>query len=83
MKRKFNSTDALENLAQAHVLIDDWRHRYNGVRPHCSINCKPPTPETFSPRSGCILPLSILPAWSESARSTNQLLASRAAMNEH
>jgi len=42
------------SLAEALVLIEAWRHHYNGVRPHSSLNYRPPAPESFVPRSGGI-----------------------------
>jgi putative transposase len=41
---------------EAQVLIEAWRRQYNGVRPHSSINYRPPAPESFVPRSGGIVP---------------------------
>lgn len=34
------------SLAEAKVLIEAWRRRYNTVRPHSSLGYRPPTPET-------------------------------------
>ena len=32
-------------LAEAKVLIEEWRREYNGVRPHSSLGYRPPAPE--------------------------------------
>jgi putative transposase len=36
-------------LREAKVLIGQWRHHYNTVRPHSSLGYKPPAPQTLSP----------------------------------
>jgi len=69
------------SLAEAQVLIEAWRRHYNGVRPHSSLNYRPPAPETFVPRSGGIVPWASPPARSEATRSPTQTLAPEAAMN--
>ena len=33
-------------LREAQVLIERWRREYNQVRPHSSLGCRPPAPET-------------------------------------
>ena len=50
------------SLAEAQVLIEAWRRHYNGVRPHSSLNYRPPAPESFVPRSGGIVPWASVPA---------------------
>ena len=37
-------------LEEAKVLVEQWRHHYNTVRPHSSLNYRPPAPETILPR---------------------------------
>ena len=37
------------SLAEARVLIEAWRRHYNTVRPHSSLNYRPPAPETATP----------------------------------
>ncbi|KSV18117.1 integrase, partial [Dehalococcoides mccartyi] len=34
-------------LAEARVLITDWRRQYNQVRPHSSLGYRPPAPEAI------------------------------------
>jgi putative transposase len=36
-------------LKEAQVLIERWRKEYNTIRPHSSLNYRPPAPETFMP----------------------------------
>ncbi len=38
-------------LAEAKVLIEAWRRHYNMERPHSSLGCRPPAPETVGPPS--------------------------------
>jgi hypothetical protein len=35
------------SLKEAKVLIEQWRHHYNTVRPHSSLGYRPPAPQTF------------------------------------
>ena len=36
-------------LREAQVLIEQWRVHYNTIRPHSSLNYRPPAPETLAP----------------------------------
>jgi putative transposase len=36
-------------LREAQVLIENWRRHYNAVRPHSSLNYRPPAPEAILP----------------------------------
>ena len=36
-------------LREAQIIIESWRRHYNAVRPHASLDYKPPTPEVFLP----------------------------------
>ena len=38
-----------KQLLEAKVLIERWRRQYNQVRPHSSLNYRPPAPETRVP----------------------------------
>jgi len=37
------------NIKAAKVLIENWRRAYNTVRPHSSLDYKPPEPEAVHP----------------------------------
>jgi transposase InsO family protein len=37
------------SLKEARVVIGQWRHHYNTVRPHSSLRYRPPAPQTFAP----------------------------------
>jgi putative transposase len=37
------------SLKEAKVLIEQWRHHYNTVRPHSSPGYRPPAPQAFMP----------------------------------
>jgi transposase InsO family protein len=37
------------SLKEAKVVIEQWRHHYNTVRPHSSLGYRPPAPQTFAP----------------------------------
>jgi len=36
-------------LREAQIIIESWRRHYNAVRPHASLDYKPPAPEVFMP----------------------------------
>ena len=36
-------------LREAQVLVEQWRVHYNTIRPHSSLNYRPPAPETLAP----------------------------------
>ena len=38
--------EAFASVKEAQILIEDWRRRYNRVRPHSSLGYRPPAPET-------------------------------------
>jgi len=38
-------------LKEAQVIIERWRHQYNTVRPHSSLNYRPPAPEIVWPKN--------------------------------
>ncbi len=37
------------SLKEAKIVIEQWRKHYNTVRPHSSLSCRPPAPQTFAP----------------------------------
>ena len=39
------SCEVFNSLAEAKVLIAQWRRHYNTVRPHSSLGYRPPAPE--------------------------------------
>ena len=39
------NTEVSDTLAEAKVLIEQWRRHYNTVRPHSSLGYRPPAPE--------------------------------------
>jgi transposase InsO family protein len=36
-------------LREAQIVIESWRRHYNAVRPHASLDYRPPAPEVFVP----------------------------------
>jgi putative transposase len=38
--------EVFNTLRKAQVLIEEWRHHYNRVRPHSALGYRPPAPET-------------------------------------
>ena len=48
-KRRDGLLDAevFNTLAEAKVLIEQWRVHYNTVRPHSSLGCRPAAPEVI------------------------------------
>ncbi|WP_369796851.1 IS3 family transposase [Belnapia sp. F-4-1] len=41
------NAEVLNTLAEASVLIEQWRRHYNTVRPHSSLRYRPPAPEVL------------------------------------
>jgi len=41
------NVELFDTLFEAQVLIERWRRHYNTVRPHTSLNYRPPAPETI------------------------------------
>ncbi len=41
------TTEVFNTLAEAKVLIEQWRRHYNTVRPHSSLRYRPPAPEVL------------------------------------
>ena len=41
--------EQFDTLLEAKVLIERWRRHYNTVRPHGSLNYRPPAPEAIQP----------------------------------
>ena len=37
------------SLREAQIVIESWRRHYNTIRPHQSLDYKPPAPEVFVP----------------------------------
>ena len=37
------------SLKEATVVIEQWRNHYNTIRPHSSLNYRPPAPQTSPP----------------------------------
>jgi len=44
------NTEIFYTLEEAKVLVEQWRHHYNTVCPHSSLNYRTPAPETILPR---------------------------------
>ena len=49
------------NMKEAKVLIENWRREYNTLRPHSSLDYRPPAPEA-------VQPLTVEPIWITSYR---------------
>ena len=41
--------ESFNTLAEAKVLIEQWRVHYNTARPHSSLGYRPPAPEVVMP----------------------------------
>jgi putative transposase len=44
--------EVFNTLAEAKILIEQWRSHYNTIRPHSSLRYRPPAPETIIPPAG-------------------------------
>ncbi len=47
MRDELLAREIFTTLAEAKVLISEWRKEYNQVRPHSSLNYRPPAPEAI------------------------------------
>jgi transposase InsO family protein len=43
------NVELFNTLMEAKVIIEHWRRQYNTIRPHSSLQYKPPAPETVRP----------------------------------
>jgi transposase InsO family protein len=43
------SMGVFNTLAEAKILIEQWRRHYNAVRPHSALGYRPPAPEVLLP----------------------------------
>ncbi len=41
------NTEIFYTLQEAQVLVENWRRHYNSIRPHSSLNYRPPAPEAI------------------------------------
>ncbi len=65
------NSEVFYNLKEAKVVIEKWRQEYNTVRPHSSLDYRPPAPEA-------IMPLHFDPFWlSFSQENIAQILTKR------
>jgi len=72
--------EAVKTIAVTETTYFRWRAEYGGVRPHSSLNYRPPAPESFIPRSGGIVPWASAPAV-EGARSPTPNMALETAVH--
>ncbi len=49
MHDEFLNGELFYTRREAQVLIEQWRVHYNTIRPHSSLNYRPPAPETRVP----------------------------------
>ncbi len=53
---ELRADEASSTLAEARVLIEQWRVHYNTVRPHSSLGYRPPAPEIILSRTSGLKP---------------------------
>jgi len=49
MRDELLNLERFDTLHEAKVLVERWRHVYNRIRPHGSLDYRPPAPETKEP----------------------------------
>jgi len=47
MRDELLNAEIFDTMAEAKVLIEGWRAYYNTVRPHSSLDYRPPAPESW------------------------------------
>ena len=60
---EFLNGELFDTRLEAEVLAEDWRKMYNTVRPHGSLNWRPPAPGTVEPAESLALFLQTKPDW--------------------
>jgi len=48
MRDELLNGEIFYSLKEAKVVIGQWRHHYNTIRPHSSLGYRPPAPQTFA-----------------------------------
>ena len=56
LRNELLNRELLFTLKEAQIVIENWRREYNTIRPHSSLNDRPPVPEA-------ILPLDFQQSW--------------------
>lgn len=41
--------EILYSLSEAQIVVESWRRNYDTIRPHASLDYKPPAPKVFVP----------------------------------
>jgi len=49
LRDEFLNVELLDTVLEARVLLERWRRHYNTVRPHSSLEYRPPAPEAIQP----------------------------------
>jgi putative transposase len=49
LRNEFPNRELLFTLKEAQIAIENWRWEYNTIRPHSSLNDRPPAPEAILP----------------------------------
>ena len=49
MRDELLNRELFTTLAEAQILIEQWRQEYNHIRPHSALGYRPPAPETKIP----------------------------------
>jgi transposase InsO family protein len=57
MRDELLNIEIFDTLKEAQVLSEWWRRQYNTIRPHSSLNYRPPAPETVQPWPSTVAPL--------------------------
>ncbi len=48
LRREVLNAEWFTSIKQAQIVIETWLRQYNHIRPHQSLNMRPPVPETLS-----------------------------------
>ncbi len=50
-RAEFLNRELFDTLLEAQILVERWRHEYNTIRSHNSLEYRPPAPEAVQPKS--------------------------------
>lgn len=62
LRDEFLNGEIFYSLKEAQVLIEQWRHHYNHIRPHSSLGYKPPAPWARLKEGACAIAQATAPS---------------------
>src|SRR5271165_2794121 len=73
LRDEFLNGEIFYTLKEAQVMIEQWRHHYNHIRPHSSLGYKPPAPLARMKEGACATATAPAPSFMPSGRNKSEL----------